>query len=141
MQRVNIQQCQPEAYDAMFGLEKYMGNSTLDADLQEIIRLRASVLNGCQFCTDMHSKAAKKLGVSDEKIDALADWQQSSLFSDKEQAALAMTDSVTHISAKGLPEHIYQKVAKYFREEEIAQLIMLMAVVNAWNRMGISMAG
>lgn len=124
----------------MFGLEKYLAGSTIDAALQEIIRVRASVLNGCQFCLGMHSSNATKLGVSKEKVAAVADWQQSDLFSTKEQAALAMTDSVTHISANGLPEHVYQKAAKFFNEDEMAQLIMLMAVINAWNRIGVSMA-
>jgi len=141
MPRVNIQQCEPEAYNAMFGLEKYLSSSTVDADLKEIVRIRASVLNGCQFCTGMHSENAKSLGVSEEKISAISDWQQSKLFSDKEQAVLNMADSVTHISANGLPEETYQKAAAFFSESEMAQLIMLMAAINAWNRMGISMAG
>ncbi len=141
MPRVNIQQRQPEAYNAMFGLEKYLASSTVDADLQEIIRIRSSVINGCQFCLSMHSETAKKLGVSDIKIGAIADWQHSDLFSDKERAVLSMTDSVTNISANGLPEDVYQKTATFFDENEMAQLIMLMAVINAWNRMGVSMAG
>jgi len=141
MSRVNIQQCQPEAYNAMFGLEKYLASSTIDADLQEIIRVRASVLNGCFVCLGMHSSGAKKLGVSEEKVAAVADWQQSKLFSVKEQAALAMTDSVTHISVNGLPEHVYQNAAELFNKDEMAQLIMLISVINAWNRMGVSMAG
>jgi len=141
MSRVNIQQRQPEAYNAMSGLEQYLASSTIDADLQEIIRVRASVINGCQFCIGMHSDAAKKLDVSEEKVAAVADWEQSDLFSDKEQAALTMTDSVTHISANGLPEDVYQKAAIFFTEDEMAQLIVLMATINAWNRIGVSTAG
>lgn len=141
MPRVNIQQSQPEAYNAMFGLEKYLAGSTIDADLQEIIRVRASVLNGCQFCLGMHTSSALKLGVSEEKVAAVAEWQQSDLFSVKEQAALAVTDSVTLISANGLPEQAYQNAAEFFNDEEMAQLIMLIAVINAWNRIGISTAG
>ena len=141
MPRVNIQQSQPEAYNALLGLEKYLANSTVDADLQEIIRVRASLLNGCQFCTGMHTEAAKKLGVNEEKIAALANWKQSDLFSDKEKAVLTMTDSVTHISTNGLPEDEYQKASTFFSENEMAQLIVLMATINAWNRLGVSMAG
>jgi len=140
MLRVNIQQRQPEAYNAMFGLEKYLASSTIDADLQELIRVRASVLNGCQFCLGMHTSGAIKLGVSEEKVASVADWQQSDVFSVKEQAALAMTDSVTHISVNGLPEQAYQKAAEFFNEDEMAQLIMLIAVINAWNRIGVSIA-
>ncbi|WDE12002.1 carboxymuconolactone decarboxylase family protein [Thalassomonas haliotis] len=141
MPRVNIQERQPEAYNAMFGLEKYLASSSVDADLQEIIRIRASILNGCQFCLGMHSEAAKKLGVSDEKLHAVENWQQSKLFNEKEQAVLAMTDSVTHISAKGLPTDVYQKASEFFNEDEMAQLITLMATINAWNRLGVAMAG
>lgn len=141
MPRINIQARQPEAYNAMFGLEKYLANSTVEDSLQEIIRIRASLLNGCQFCIGMHTETAKNLGVSDIKIAAVTDWQQSNLFTDKEQAVLSMTDSITHISVNGLPEDIYQSVAIFFTEDEIAQLIMIMVTINAWNRMGVSMAG
>ncbi len=141
MPRVDIQQCQPEAYNAMFGLEKYLAGSTVEVGLRELIRVRASLLNSCQFCIGMHSAAARKIGVSGEKVAAVADWQQSDLFSDKEQAVLAMTDAVTHISANGLPEEVYQKAATFFNEDEMAQLIVLMATINAWNRLGVSMTG
>jgi len=141
MPRVNIQQCQPEAYNAMFGLEKYLANSTIDADLQEIIRVRASRLNGCQFCIGMHTRGAEKLGVSTKKVAAIADWQQSNLFSPKEQAALAMSDSITRLSVNGLPDDVYQNAENFFNEHEMAQLIMLIATINAWNRIGVSMTG
>jgi len=125
----------------MFGLEKYLASTSIDAELQELIRVRASILNGCQICLSMHTSDAIKIGVSEKKVAAVADWQHSDLFSAKEQAALAMTDSVTHISANGLPEHVYQKAAEFFNEDEMAQLIMLMSVINTWNRMAVSMAG
>ena len=140
MPRVNIQQRQPEAYNAMFGLEKYLSGSTLDPALQEIIRIRASLINGCQYCIGMHSDAASTLGVSDIQVAALAAWQQSDLFSGKEQAVLSMTDSVTNISDNGLPESVYKKAAIFFNEDEMAQLIMLIVTINAWNRLGVSMA-
>ncbi|NRB17250.1 MAG: carboxymuconolactone decarboxylase family protein [Rhodobacteraceae bacterium] len=140
MPRVNIQQQQPEAYQAMFGLEKYLASSTIDTDLQELVRIRASIINGCQFCIGMHSDAARQLGVEDAKIAAITSWHQSELFSDKERAALNMVDFVTNISSNGLPESAYQKAAVFFNENEMAQLIVLMATINAWNRLGISMA-
>jgi len=140
MNRVNVQQAQPEAYNAMFGLEKYLATSTIACDLQELIRIRASVINQCQFCIGMHTEAAIKLGISGEKIQAVSNWQSSALFSDKEQAVLKMTDCMTNINAQGLPNEIYQSVVEYFSEEEIAQLIMLNATINAWNRIGISMS-
>jgi len=141
MSRVNIQEAQPEAYNAMFGLEKYIATSTINSALQEIVRIRASLINGCQFCIGMHSDAAKKLGVSDQQIAALSDWRKSELFSEQEKAVLAVTDALTHISVSGIPENVYQSAAQYLSNEEMAQLIMLIAVINAWNRMGVSMAG
>lgn len=140
MPRVNIQQCQPQAYTAMHTLENYLSGSTIEADLQELIRVRASTLNGCRFCISLHSRAAKKLGVSDEKLAAISHWQKSALFSQKEQAALAMTDSITHIASEGLAEPLYKKAAEFFSENELAQLIMLVATINAWNRLGVSTA-
>lgn len=138
MSRVDIQERQPEAYKAMFGLEKYLANSTIDADLQEIIRIRASLINNCRFCIQMHSKAAKELGVNEGKIAKLSNWQASELFSDKERAALNMTDVITNISAKGLPDDIYREAEKFFSEDELAQLIVLISTINTWNRIGVS---
>lgn len=141
MSRVNIQLCQPDAYNAMFGLEKYLAGSSVDAALLELMRIRASIINGCKYCTQMHSESAEKMGVDDAKIAAVEHWCESDLFSDREQAALDMTDAVTHISEQGLPEPIYEKAAGFFNEDEMAQLIMLIATINAWNRIGVSMAG
>lgn len=140
MTRVNVQQSQPAAYNAMFGLDKYLANSTIAKELQEIIRIRASLINQCQFCIAMHCEAAKTLGISDEKVAALANWQGCTEFSDKERAVLAMTDCVTHISDKGLPNNVYQGVDQFFTEQEVAQLIVLISTINAWNRIGVSMS-
>ena len=141
MARVNIQQVDPDAYKAMFGLEGYMAKSTIDKNLQELVRLRASVINGCNFCTGMHTEAAQKLGESRERIDAVRDWESSGLFSYKEKAALAAVDDITKIAEAGLQESTYSRLAEHFTEVEIAQIIMLGAIINAWNRLGISMDG
>lgn len=140
MNRINIQTVQPLAYEAMFGLETYLRNSTITNELQEIIRIRASLVNQCQFCIGMHSNAASVAGASQDKIDQLKNWQESSLYSQKERAALQVTDCITKIADKGLPDTIYQAAAEVFSEEELAQLIVLVATINAWNRLGISMS-
>jgi len=140
MKRVDIQQLQPEAYQAMFGLEKYLTSSTIGKDLQELIRIRVSVINRCQFCIDMHRDSARKLGINAEKIDALSNWQQSDIFNSKEKAALEMSDCLADIRQRRLPDEVYLLVSEYFSQEEVAQLIMLNATMNAWNRIGISMA-
>lgn len=140
MKRVNIQTTEPKAYQALFGLEKYLGASILPKALQELVRLRASLINHCHFCINMHTVAADELGISPEKIEALSNWSTSTLFDDKEQAVLNITDHVTNLSLHGLPDNVYAAISEYFSEEEIAQLVMLIATVNAWNRVGVSTA-
>ena len=140
MQRVNIQEVQPEAYNGMYGVERYIATSSIEKTLQELVRLRASVLNGCTYCIDMHSEAAAKAGESQERIAAIADWQAADLFSDKERAALAATDDITKISDAGLRDETYARLGEHFSDEEIAQLIVLCALINAWNRIAISTA-
>lgn len=138
MSRVNLQQMLPEAYNAMFQLEKTLINSTVEKDLQEIVRIRASLINQCKFCIGMHTDAALKLGVTKEKIQALSSWQNSNAFNDKECAVLAMTDCMVNIKEQGIPDDVYEMVAKFFTKDEIAQLIMLNVTINAWNRIGIA---
>jgi AhpD family alkylhydroperoxidase len=138
MNRINVQQSQPEAYNAMFQLEKYLESSTIEKDLQEIVRIRASIINQCHFCIGMHTEAAFKLGITKEKILALSSWQDSNVFNDKECAVLAMTDCMTNIKEQGIPDGVYQIAATFFTENEIAQLIMLNVTINAWNRIGIA---
>jgi AhpD family alkylhydroperoxidase len=138
MSRVNVQQSQPEAYKAMFQLETYLATSTVEKDLQEIVRIRASLINQCKFCIGMHTDAALNLGVTKEKIQALSSWQSSKAFNDKECAVLAMTDCMANIKEQGVPDDIYQGVATFFTEDEMAQLVMLNVTINAWNRIGIA---
>jgi len=140
MKRVNIQQIQPDAYKAMFDLEGYLATSTLPPTLQELVRLRASQLNGCRFCIAMHSEAAKKQGEDPLRLEALPEWRTSALFSNKEQAVLAATESLTLITDGGLPDRLYSALAEFLNGAEIAQLIMLIATINAWNRIGIATA-
>ena len=139
MPRLNIQKIQPEAYQAMFGLESYLANSSLDTGLQELVRLSASLINQCHFCINMHTEAAKKAGISTHKLNALQNWQSSEVFTEKEIIALKMTDMLTNVAKQGLPNEVYQAAETVFTDTEIAQLIMLIATINAWNRLGISM--
>jgi len=138
MTRVNIQKSQPEAYKALVGLEAYLATSTLPVYLQELVRLRASQMNGCTFCKDTHRASAVKHGVTIERLVALENWTSSELFDEKEQAVLSVTEAVTLIAGQGLPDECYQTVAQFLTEEEIAQLIVLIATINAWNRIGVA---
>jgi AhpD family alkylhydroperoxidase len=140
MNRVNIQKIQPDAYTALFGLENYLVNSSLPALLQELVRLRASQINGCHYCERRHTEAATNLGESQARLEALANWRESVLFNEKERAVLAVTEAVTLIAEHGLPDTLYREVAEYLDEAEIAQLIVLIATINAWNRIGVATA-
>ncbi|WP_282122681.1 carboxymuconolactone decarboxylase family protein [Algibacter mikhailovii] len=136
--RIVIGQLEPKAYEAMMAMEKYLSASSLEPALTEMIRLRASQINGCAYCIDMHSKAAIKHGESANKLFAISAWWESPLFSDKEKAAFAMTDEITHISEGGLSDETFNDAKNHFSENEIAQMIMLIGLINTWNRMAIS---
>ncbi len=137
-QRISILELEPKAYEAMMGLEKYIAQSTIEPSLSEMIRLRASQINGCTYCIEMHSELVLKHEVQQDKVIATSTWWESPLFSDKEKAALAMTDEITRITTGGLSEKTYEESKKHFSENEIAQLIMLIGTINTWNRMAIS---
>jgi len=140
MTRINIQKVQPAAYHAMFKLEGYIATSSIEPVLQEVIRLRASLIIGCHFCISMHSDAAIKLGAAEAQLDALNDWKNSDLFNEQQQALFAATDEITLIAENGLSDQSYSRLTSFLSEQEIAQFIMLVATINVWNRMAISMS-
>lgn len=136
--RIDIGQIEPKAYEAMMVMEKYLGESTIEIGLSELIRFRASQINGCAYCIEMHSQEALKKGEKQNRLFALSAWWESPLFTEKEKSALAMTDEITEIAKDGLSDETFEKVNKYFSENEIAQLIMLIGLINTWNRIAIS---
>jgi len=138
--RINIMKLQPNAYKAMFGLEKYLGETSLDNKIKALIKIRASQINGCAYCIQMHTEEVRKLGESEQRLYALSAWKESPLFSDKERAILALTDKVTLIAENGLSDEIYQKALKELDENEIAEVIMMIVTANAWNRIALSTA-
>ncbi|WP_120497342.1 carboxymuconolactone decarboxylase family protein [Kiloniella sp. EL199] len=138
MTRVNIQKAQPGAYEAMFGLEKYLGATGLDKNLTELIKTRASQINGCAYCIQMHTKSALENGEKAERLFALSAWKESPLFSEKERAVFALTEEVTLIFENGVSDRVYNGVEEHFTEEQIAQIIMAITTINAWNRIAIA---
>lgn len=137
-QRFNIQELQPKAYDAMLGLEQYLSTTTIDRRQKYLIKIRASQINGCAYCIQMHALEAKKLGETELRIYALSAWKESPLFTEEERTVLAITEEVTLIGNNGLSENTYQQAKKFFDENMIAQLVMHITVINAWNRIAIS---
>ena len=138
MKRVNIYQNQPMAYEAMFGLEKYLKTIVLPAQLIEMVKIRASQINGCAYCIQMHSTAAQKEGETVERLMALAAWRESPLFSEMERVTFALTEEITQLSNNGVSDGVYNALDQFFTEDQKAQLIILITVINAWNRIAIS---
>jgi AhpD family alkylhydroperoxidase len=136
--RVNIQQTQPTAYKALLGLENYLATTNLTKTQKELIKIRASQINGCAFCIDMHTKDALKYGETPQRIFLLNAWKETDKFSDEEKAILAITEEITLIHHKGLSDTTYMVAKTYFSEEIIAQIIMAVVTINAWNRIAIS---
>lgn len=138
MSRINIAELQPAGYKAMLGLEAYLQNIALTNIQKELIKIRASQINGCAFCLDLHTKDALKYGETVQRIFLLNAWQETELFTEEEKVLLAMTEEITLISHKGLTEETYQKAKSVFDENTIAQIILAIVTINASNRIGIS---
>lgn len=136
--RIDIQKTEPKAYQAMFGLEAYLENSQLSKTHLELIKTRASQINGCAFCLNMHTIDALKQGETAQRLFLLNAWRETDLFTEEERVVLAITEEVTLISQHGLSDATYEAAEKLFDEHYIAQIIMAVVVINAWNRIAIS---
>ncbi len=136
--RLNIATVQPEAYKAMYALEKYLQTTQLTKTQKDLIKIRASQINGCAFCINMHTKEARQHGETEQRIYLLNAWKETSLFSAEEKAILALTEEVTHISQGGVSDNTYQNALGLFGETQVAQIIMVAVAINAWNRMSIA---
>jgi AhpD family alkylhydroperoxidase len=138
-QRLSIQDVDPGAYQAVFPLQKYASSGRLGAALVSVVDIRASQINHCAWCLDMHTAEARGAGVEQRKIDLIAAWREApGLFSEREQAALALTEQVTLISQDGVSDEVWERAAGAFDEQETVQLLMAIAVINVWNRMNVA---
>ncbi len=137
-QRVNIKVAQPQAYQAMYALEGYLNATNLSKTHRELIKVRASQINGCAFCIDLHTKDALKLGETNQRIFLLNAWHEVDLFTQEEKALLALTEEITLITKEGVTDETYKNLEAFFSQEVIAQLIMAVIAINAWNRMAIA---
>ena len=136
--RVNINQAQPQAYKAMYALEGYLATTELSKTHKELIKIRASQINRCAFCIDMHTKDALKNGETNQRIFLLNAWRETELFSEEEKVILELTEEVTLIHNRGLSDETYNRAEQVFDQNYIAQLIMAIVTINAWNRIAIS---
>ena len=135
--RIDMSKVAPEGYKAIMGLEKYIASTALDPIHKELIKIRASQINGCAFCINMHTKDARKLGLSEQRIYLLNAWRDTNLYSEEEKAILALTEEVTLISHH-VSDATYQNAAKILGEEYLGVVIMMIITINAWNRIAIT---
>ena len=136
--RIDYTKFAPNAVKAILGLEQYVVNSGIEQSLLELVRLRASQINGCAYCVDMHSADAKKAGESERRLHAVVVWRDSPFFTTRERVALAWTESVTLLSETHVPDELYNEVLTCFSEKELIDLTMAIITINSWNRIAVS---
>ena len=135
--RIRIDQVEPDGYKAVLGLEKFIESTSLTRTHKELIKIRASQINGCAFCIDMHTKEARKAGETEQRIYALNAWRDTRFFTEEERAILALTEEITLIN-NHVKDETYAQAAKVLDEKYLAQVILSIITINVWNRIGIS---
>jgi len=136
--RFSYPKAAPGAYEAMYGLERYLKASGLEESLVHLIKLRASQINGCAFCLDMHWKDLRAIGEPEQRLYSLDAWRECPYYSDRERAALEWTEAVTLITSGHVADAVYDRVRAQFTEKELADLTLAVATINAWNRLSIA---
>ncbi|WP_342118996.1 carboxymuconolactone decarboxylase family protein [Pseudoduganella sp. OTU4001] len=140
MDRINYYQAAPNAMKAMMAMEKAVAESVLPAPLRELVRIRASQINGCAYCVDYHTSDALKAGETVRRLMALSTWRETPFFNERERAALLWTETLTEVATRHAPAAIYQAVVAQFNAQEMAELTFVIAAINAWNRFGVGFA-
>lgn len=136
--RIDISKVDPKAYEAMLGLEKYLAQSGLDKSLYELIKTRASQINGCAYCINMHTRDAMNIGETAQRLFLLDAWRETTLFSEKERAVLALTEATTLITNGHVSDEIYAEAEKQLSPQELSAVIMAVVAINGWNRIAIT---
>jgi AhpD family alkylhydroperoxidase len=136
---MSVHDVDPEAYQPMFAMEKYIHAGSLGEALLALVKIRASQINGCAYCLDMHGREARAAGVEQRRLDVLAGWEEApELYSERERAAIALTEEVTLIGNGGVSDAVWACVTAAFEEKEVVQLLMAIAAINVWNRLAVS---
>ncbi|WP_234108675.1 carboxymuconolactone decarboxylase family protein [Chryseobacterium sp. R2A-55] len=136
--RVKVSKLEPKSYEVLFAMEEYLATTDLSHQLRELIKIRASQINKCSYCLEMHTKDARENGETEQRIYALSAWEESPLFTDAEKSALHFTEQVTEISKLGVSDEVYENLEKHFTENQIAQMIITIGQINFWNRIAVS---
>lgn len=136
--RIDYGRVAPRALQAMYAMERYVREETeLEREIIELVKLRASQINGCAYCIDMHTKDARALGMSEQRLYLLSAWREAPFYSDRERAALAWTEANTLVSTFGVSDELYSEARAQFSEKELVDLTMAVNAINSWNRLAI----
>ena len=136
--RLDFYKANPNAVKALMALEQQIGKSSLENSLKELVRLRASQINGCAFCVDMHTADARKNGETERRLATVVVWHETPFFTDRERAALAWTEALTLVAGDHVPDAVWEDVRPHFADDELVDLSMLVCAINSWNRLAIS---
>ncbi|NKJ46423.1 alkylhydroperoxidase [Burkholderia sp. SG-MS1] len=137
-QRLDFYKANPAAIKALIGVEERIGKSALEQSLTHLVRLRASQINGCAYCVDMHTTDARKGGETERRLATVVVWRETPFFTDRERAALEWTEALTLVSQEHVPDAVWNGVRPHFSDEELVDLTLLVSAINAWNRFAIS---
>jgi AhpD family alkylhydroperoxidase len=137
--RIDYRKYAAEAQKSLYAMEKYIAECGFDPKLIHLIKMRASQINGCAFCIDMHSKDARAAGETEQRLYQLDAWRETPFYTERERAALEWTEALTQVSQTHVPDSVYDEVRKQFSEKEIVDLTLAVAMINLWNRLAISL--
>ena len=140
-ERLRYPHAAPDAYRAMLAMEQYVASAGLEPSLVELVKLRASYLNGCAYCVDMHTKDARAAGESEQRLYAVPVWRETPFFTARERAALEWTEAVTTLGREGVPDAVYEAARAQFDEATLVRLTMAVITINGWNRLAVAFRG
>lgn len=138
-QRIDYYNLAPEAMKIMMEMEKYTKTTGLDRKLRELIKIRASQINGCAYCINMHTADARKMGETEQRLYCISAWRECTFYTEAEKAALELTEHITLIPAKRVPDKLYQRVREHYDEKQYIDLVLIINQINSWNRISIAM--
>lgn len=136
--RTNYASAAPEVYKAMRALQDKANDTTLDKPLLELVKIRASQMNGCSFCLDLHTREARAIGVSDQRVHLVAAWRDAACYSERERAALAWCEALTLVASSQVPDDVYEAAGRLFTDKELAELSLIVVAINGWNRLSVA---
>jgi AhpD family alkylhydroperoxidase len=139
--RINYRATAPETYKVLLGLHEHIAKTFFDPKLRALVELRVSQINGCAFCLDMHANEARHLGETQQRLDCLAAFRDAPFFTERERAALAWAESLTHVSQTHAPDDVYDEAKKHFSDKELVELTVAVGMINLWNRLSVGFRG